>query len=245
MSVYDLLKKIARSIIPKSFLFKHELKFRFFSYLLHKGDLFECNICHSKLKHFIENENSTCPRCGSIARERRLWEIIQTKNLFLKENILDFSPSRSIYREFKKIKGKKYVGTDLSGNFLADKSFDITSIDAKDQSFDLILCYHILEHIIDDQKAMSELYRILNKNGICIIQTPFKVGGIYEDYTKTSPKERLEAFGQDDHVRVYSVEALIARLENVGFKIEKLTFKEQQNNRHGFKQNEVVLICSK
>jgi SAM-dependent methyltransferase len=245
MILYNTLKKIAKLFISKKFLFSNELKFRYLFYLFYKGNSFVCNICNGKLKTFITNENKSCPKCGSIARERRLWDIICTNNFLEKETILDFSPSRSLYRLIKKIKNENYLGTDLSGDFIADKSFDITTIDSEDNSFDLIFCYHILEHVIDDQKAMSELYRILKKNGFCIIQTPFKEGEIYENHNITNPKERLLAFGQEDHVRIYSVAGLTERLENCGFNIKVLTFNEKEDNLNGFNQNETVIICSK
>ena len=66
--------------------------------------------------------------------------------------ILDFSPSRCFNRKMKSLKNINYFSTDLSGNFLADYKYDITKIDCETEKFDLIICYHILEHIIEDLK---------------------------------------------------------------------------------------------
>ncbi len=110
-------------------------------------------------------------------------------------------------------------------------------------AFDLIICYHILEHIENDSQAMIELQRVLKPNGSCIIQTPFKEGDIYEDFSIKSPDERLKAFGQKDHVRIYSVEGLQQRLKENGFQdVEIKTFPAE--GRYGFME-ETVLICKK
>lgn len=138
------------------------------------------------------------------------------------------------------------MSSDYENDFLADYKFDITNIDQPNETFDAIICYHILEHVIDDRKAMSELYRILKPNGTIVIQTPFKKGEIYEDYSILSAPERKQHFGQEDHVRVYSVYGLQGRLENAHFKVKTITFKETKDDfKLGFKSPEIVLIATK
>ncbi len=131
------------------------------------------------------------------------------------------------------------------GEFYADKHYDITKIEESDNSFDLIICYHILEHIEDDQAAMDELYRVLKKGGSCIIQTPFKDGEIYEDDTIMIAEERLKYFGQEDHIRIYSVDGLKKRLIQSGFDVKVNKFNEEENNFNGFSEAESVLIVKK
>ena len=147
------------------------------------------------------------------------------------------------YRKWKKIKTVDYTASDLSGDFIADVQFDITNISKPDESYDLIICYHILEHVIEDVKAMKELYRILKPNGTIIIQTPFKDGKIYEDYSIQSETERLKHFGQEDHVRIYSVDGLKKRLESIGFDIIVNQFEE--NIYLGFSNNEIIILATK
>ena len=157
--------------------------------------------------------------------------------------VLHFSPSRSVYRLLKKNPDIKYFSTDFENEFIAEYNYDITQIPLEDNFFDLIICYHILEHIENDKKAMAELHRVLKQNGSCIIQTPFKTGDIYEDFSKKTKAERLVAFGQEDHVRVYSVAGLQQRLMESGFKnVEAKTFSA--NVRYGFTE-ETILIASK
>ena len=129
--------------------------------------------------------------------------------------------------------------------FEADEKYDIQAIDVADNSFDMVLCYHVLEHIPDDRKAMSELYRVLKPEGICYIQTPFNDGEIYEDKSIITPEGRLEHFGQDDHLRIYSATGLKSRLEQVGFEVEIMIFGIDKANRNGFKEDEIVLVCKK
>jgi hypothetical protein len=92
---------------------------------------------------------------------------------------------------------------------------------------------------------MSELFKILKPQGKCFIQTPFKEGGIYEDVSKQSKEERRQHFGQEDHVRIYSISGLKSRLENIGFKVDILSFSNEADNYFGFSQKENVLMCTK
>ncbi|MDC8000162.1 methyltransferase domain-containing protein [Aequorivita todarodis] len=242
--MYQSLKKVALSVIPKKILFKNEVFFRsVFSFYL-RGKEYECKVCGNGIKRFIEipDGDLLCPFCGSRSRTRRLYSFLNENNL-IHGKVLHFSPSRSVYRLLKKNPNITYFSTDFEDEFLADYRYDITQIPLKNDFFDLIICYHILEHIEDDKKAMEELYRVLKPNGTCIIQTPFKEGSIYEDFSKKTPEERLEAFGQEDHVRIYSVEGLRQRLKENGFqKVEIKTFPA--NRRYGFME-ETVLIGKK
>ena len=242
--MYSSIKRFIVKIVPKQVLFHYEYSLRNFYSLFYTGNKFQCNICDIKLSNFVLLDNDRlCPRCGSLQRTRRLWQILNDGFLQNGIKILDFSPSRSIYRLLKK--NYNYLSSDLSGDFLSEVAFDITKIDAENESYDLIICYHILEHIDDDIKAMKELFRVLRRGGNCLIQTPFKEGEIFEDSTIKSPKEREKYFGQFDHVRIYSIEGLKKRLENVGFKVTPKHFTSEYENLHGLSKNETVLICNK
>ena len=228
-------------------MFKNELCFRYWYGIFYLGNNHQCNICEKKLSSFVtlENDDLLCPFCGSLSRNRRLWSLL-IENRILKGNILHFSPSRSLYRKLKTQKNLNYISSDYENEFLADYKFDITNINLPKEKFDVIICYHILEHIIDDTKAMLELYRILKPKGRIFIQTPFKEGEIHEDHSIVMPSDRLQYFGQEDHVRVYSISGLKARLEYNGFKVKTITFNENINDfRFGFKSPENILILTK
>ena len=245
MSIYLKIKKNILKIIPKRILIRYEYPIRYLYYLKFVGNNYKCNICKKEISSFVDiNNDRLCPRCGSLQRTRRLWQILDNDFLKKGHKILDFSPSRSIYRLMKK-RDYFYISSDISGDFISDVSYNIKDIDSEDESFNLIICYHILEHIDDDFKAMSELWRILKKGGHCIIQTPYKEGEIYENESITSPMEREKHFGQADHVRIYSANGLKNRLENAGFKVEIKNYKEKHENINGFNDTEAVLICEK
>ncbi len=242
--MYQTLKKIALSLIPRKILFENELFFRsIFSFQL-SGKDHECTVCKKGLKRFIEipDGDILCPFCGSRARTRRLYSFLNENHLIYGK-VLHFSPSRSVYRLLNKNPNITYFSTDYEDEFIAEYQYDITQIPLENDFFDLIICYHILEHIEDDKKAMEELHRVLKVGGACLIQTPFKEGEIYEDFSKKTQEERLAAFGQEDHVRIYSVNGLEERLKKNGFQnVEIKTFPA--NERYGFME-ETVLISKK
>ena len=95
---------------------------------------------------------------------------------------------------------------------------------------------------------MQELFRVLKEGGKALIQTPFKEGEIYENDAIISPEDRLRHFGQEDHVRIYSVSGLKRRLEKAGFALEDRNFVALEDDsalRLGLKETEIILIASK
>ena len=103
---------------------------------------------------------------------------------------------------------------------------DITSTSFKDNTFDCILCSHVLEHIVDDRKAMSELCRVMKPNGFGIFQVPIKRETTFENHSIITPEQRLRHFGQEDHVRIYGKD-FKARLENSGFIVKVETYLDK------------------
>lgn len=241
--MYREIKRLLKLFFPRKLLFRYEPFFRSIYARWYRGEQYHCNICDTGLRTFIslENGDQLCPKCGSIARNRRLWQILQSGLLRPNITVLDFSPSRCLYRAMKSQKDLTYISTDISGDFLADRQYNITAIDAPENSFDLILCYHILEHIPEDRQAMQELYRVLRPAGTCLVQTPFQAGAIYEDERITAPADRLIHFGQEDHVRIYSVEGIRKRLEEVGFSVSVKKFEPESTVKNGFATGETVL----
>jgi len=243
--MYNSLKNTIAQLIPKKILFRVEPVFRKCFSILKKGNNYKCVICNFKASDWVHlpNHDLLCPNCGSLSRDRHLWQLVKENYIKNDIQILDFSPSRALFRKWKKEKNVKHIASDLSGDFIADVTFDITQIPEKENTFDLIICYHILEHVIEDVKAMKELHRVLKPNGTILIQTPFKEGDIYEDYNITSESERLLHFGQEDHVRIYSIEGLKNRLESAGLTV---TVNQYEKDTYlGFSDKEVILFATK
>lgn len=251
--MYQLLKTIFHTIVPRRLFVRIEGGLRQIIYLFYyRGTQLSCNICDANLRTFINLQNGerSCPRCGSLARNRRLYHILTHQNLLANKNILDFSPSRCLFRKLKPDKTiLKYLSSDFEDEFLADNAYDITNIPEPDNAFDTIICYHILEHIQDDSKAMTELHRVLNTTGTLLIQTPFDMHAtdIYEDASIQTPTERLTHFGQQDHVRIYTVQGLKHRLQQAGLTVteNKYTTLSETEIQYGFSPNETVLFCTK
>jgi SAM-dependent methyltransferase len=195
-----------------------------------QGNKFICPCCEGNFREFLmagvhkrKRKNARCPRCGSLERHRLLWLYLKNKTSFLtdKTSILDVAPMECLQTKFKQLKNIHYVGVDMDSH-LAMLTMDLTAIPMKDNSFDCIICYHVLEHISDDQEAMRELFRVLKPGGVGILQSPvdLTLEKTFEDPTIVSPKDRAHHFGQEDHVRIYGKD-YEERLQKAGFIIKK------------------------
>ena len=192
-----------------------------------RGNQVSCPICGGNFRRFLEfrgRQNARCPRCGALERHRAALTILQTQtNLFTAQlRVLHFAPEQGLSRILRAARNLDYVTADIRPG-AADLTMDITDIDAPDESFDVVLCSHVMEHIQDDMQAMREIRRILRRDGWAFIIVPFDPSRteIYEDPTITSPEGRLAAFGQSDHVRYYSASGFEQRLQQAGFSVQR------------------------
>lgn len=168
--------------------------------------------------------------------------------------MLHVAPEWKLFQKFSSFPGIDYCPVDKFTEGYryppGTIDMDITEMDYPDNNFDFILCSHVLEHILDDKKAMMELYRVLKPDGWGILQVPIDMqrDETYEDNSITKPDERQKAFGQFDHVRIYGKD-YIDRLRSVGFSVEfnqyaqKLT--EAERFRFGFGDGEPLFIVKK
>ena len=113
----------------------------------------------------------------------------------------------------------RYITADLSSPE-ADEHFDITSIPHPDDSFDSIICSHVLEHVADDRTAIQELHRVLAPHGWAIVMVPVDQSRelTYEDPSIVDPADRKREFWQEDHVRLYGRD-FPERLRDAGFDV--------------------------
>ena len=121
----------------------------------------------------------------------------------------------------------EYISGDLNALMNCDIILDITDMNFEDNFFDVIICNHVLEHVKDGRKAMSELFRVLKPKGFAILQVPISKNAkeTFEDFSITTPKGREKYFGQKDHVRIYGNEDYKKILESVGFKLDVYDIK--------------------
>ena len=166
--------------------------------------------------------------------------------------VLHFAPELIFYKLFSSHKLIDYWPVDLNPDAYhgrVRKAVDITNIPFDDDSFDLIMCTHVLEHIPDDRKAMRELYRVLKpKKGIAFINVPlYNLPVTFENPEYNTPELRLKYFGQKDHVRKYGND-YPERLSDVGFGIQIFTAKGTDNKileHYGFRKNGKTFVCRK
>lgn len=170
----------------------------------------------------VPRDDAQCVWCGALERHRLLWLYLQRKtDIFLTENgkkMLHVAPERCLEARFRQALGKGYLTADLFADGV-DVKMDICEINYPDNSFDVIYCSHVLEHVPDDRKAMREFQRVLNLKGWAILLVPITVQKTIEDASVSDPNERLRLFGQEDHIRRYGADYQ-DRLNEAGFEVE-------------------------
>jgi SAM-dependent methyltransferase len=249
--------KAILNLVPRPWLIKLSLWFRPIIRLYFKGSRFTDPIDGSSYRKFLPygyqniRPNALCPGTLSLERHRLLWLYLQFKTTFLTDTlkVLHIAPEQVFYKKFKSFTNWDYTTTDLYSP-LADIKADICALPFEDETFDLILCNHVLEHIPDDHKAMSELYRVLKKGGTLIAQVPLEEGRLksFEDDSITDKKKRTEIFGQYDHVRLYGMD-YYQRLESIGFQTEAVDFlkelSEEEIVRYALPKKEDIPVARK
>lgn len=254
------MKKIAKFLlntIPRPLLINLSIFLRPLIYLFFKGSKFSDPIDGKSYRKFLpygygkQRENALSPGTLSLERHRQMWLYLQNETDFFTKNykVLHIAPEQEFLRRFKKMKNLDYTSADLYSP-IVDVKADILDLPFENESFDIIFCNHVLEHIEDDQKAMSELYRVMRKDGWGIFQVPMKnsLEKSYEDFSIIDPKERQKHFGQYDHVRWYGMD-YFERLRNVGFEVDinyySKKFSKEEIIRFGLMENEILPVVSK
>lgn len=242
--------------------------------------LFRCPLCGSGLSHFnklddyyfekldehqsvhslFQNETLnflkySCPVCGASDRNR-LYALYFEKRLPEIESrgqtvhLLDIAPDKNLAAWIRKYPFINYRSVDLATK-KADDQADITCMSLyENDRFDIIICSHVLEHVADDRKAISEIYRVLNPNGFAIIMVPIKLN-LQEDLENpawTSEAERWKYYGQNDHVRMYSKTGFIAKLNQAGFKVSQFGaeyFGSEVFKKNGIHPRSVLYVVEK
>lgn len=231
-SVSKKLFKLILNIIPRPLLIRVSYIIRPVLAFFLKGDKYIDPIDGKSFKTFLpygyetQRDNVLSPSTLSLERHRLLWLYLRNEtNFFSNElKVLHFAPEQCFFKRFKKLKNLEYTTTDLLSP-IADVKADICNLPFKDNSYDIILCNHVLEHIPDDTKAMQELYRVLKVGGMGIFQIPqdLKKETTFEDDSITDKKERAKIFGQYDHVRIYGRD-YFDKLRTIGFKVDEVDY---------------------
>lgn len=226
-------------------------------YQFYKGNQFIDPIDGKSYRKFLpygygkQRENALSPGTLSLERHRQMWLYLQNETDFFSKNykVLHIAPEQEFLRKFKKMSNLDYTSADLFSP-IVDVKADILDLPFENESFDIVICNHVLEHIEDDAKAMHELYRVMKRGGWGIFQVPMKtsLAKTYEDFSITDPKERQKHFGQYDHVRWYGMD-YFDRLRNAGFSTEpnfySQKYSQEDIKKYGLMENEILPVVFK
>lgn len=169
---------------------------------------------------FNKRNNARCLNCKSLERHRFVTFFLTKTNMQFKK-LLHIAPEKPLIKLFTSISNEYICGDIDPARFTIPNiiHIDATNIPFKNE-FDCIFASHVLEHIIDDTKAMKEIYNALTQNGrfIALVPQRFSREKTYEDASIVTEEARQQHFGQKDHVRWYGLD-FTKRLKDAGFYI--------------------------
>ena len=226
--------KIILNRVPRPLLIKLSYVVRPFIAFYLKGNKYTDPIDNKSFRKFlpygyqIQRQNVLSPSTLSLERHRLLWLYLTNETDFFtsKKKVLHMAPEQCFLARFRKL-NHDYKTADLDSP-IADVKADIINLPFNDNSFDIIFCNHVLEHVQDDTKAMKELFRVMKKGGMGIFQVPQDLNRnvTFEDNSITDPKKRAKIFGQYDHVRVYGRD-YFDKLRSIGFNVEEVNYSQK------------------
>ena len=252
-----LIISIVTRLVPRHYLHRVSHFFLRILSIFMKGDNFEDPINGKTYRKLLPygrlqpRENALAPNSMSLERHRLLWLFLNKRTNFFKDQLtfLHIAPEYCFIPLFKKQKNLNYTTADLNSPW-ADVHFDVHEIPFDEESFDVIMCNHVLEHVEDDHQCMKELHRVMKPGGWGIFQVPIDYNNklTYEDSSITDPKEREIHFWQKDHVRLYGLD-YPKKLEKAGFKVDvfdpKTSLKDVDYEKLRLNSSELIFIARK
>ncbi|MEO5853965.1 MAG: class I SAM-dependent methyltransferase [Nocardioides sp.] len=189
-----------------------------------------CPVCaHTGRKAFRPGPDgrpdARCPRCRSLERHRFLAVLLDCLRPALGDVdvLLDIAPYPLTTQVLQTLAPRRHLRLDLGlDNRLVDALADLTALPVADGSVDLVMCYHVLEHVPDDRRAMREIARVLAPGGLALVQVPIRFGTVTDEDPDADEDERTIRFGQRDHVRFYG-DDFEDRLEECGLSFQRVT----------------------
>ncbi len=220
----------------------------------HRANNVHCPICESGFDRFKDDwnrPNALCWRCGSHERHRAQWLLLDRVRPQLLDDarsLLHFSPEWCLRDQLESCSHLRYVTSDLDETQDVDLRLDVTALALPDDSFDAVICSHVLEHVLDDGAAMRELCRVTAPGGWCLVMVPLALdrAQTYEDPSITAREDRRREFLQHDHVRLYAPD-IAERLRSAGFEVEVIDLPAELGPadaaRYGLLASDLILLC--
>jgi SAM-dependent methyltransferase len=254
------MKKIIAFLIrfvPRKYLQRLTGVGRWMFSILYAGSNVTCPVCEKSFRSFLPygritpRDNALCPNCLSLERHRLVYLYLKEKTNFFHQtlSVLHIAPELCFIKRFEKQHGDNYITADLESP-LAKVKMDIHAIPFDANTFDVVLCNHVLEHVQDDIQSMSEIHRVLKPGGFAILMVPLYPplpDETFADHSPMSPREREQKFGQADHVRKFGKD-YTRRIEQAGLHPIEDRFAsslgEENRKRYGIFE-EVVFVGRK
>lgn len=223
--------------------------------LFYRGNSVVCPICSTSFRKFLPygrvnpRQNALCPNCLSLERHRLIWLYLNERTDFFNKqlDVLHIAPEACFIRRFEMVHKAHYTTADIESP-LAKVKMDIQAMPFSDNSFDVVLCNHVLEHVDDDMAALKEIGRVLKPGGFSILQVPFfspVPEKTMEDRSVTDKRERERLYGQADHVRRYGKD-YADRIRSTGLHVKEEKFagdaSEEACRKYGISKNEILYI---
>jgi SAM-dependent methyltransferase len=246
-------------ILPRPLLIKLSLVFKKLSPLLYAGNKYEDPINGKTYRKFLpygysgsaKRNNALSPGTMSLERHRLMWMYLKEKTSFFtdKWKVLHIAPEQCFYKLFRAMDNLDYTTGDYNSP-IADVHFDLHHAPFSDNTFDVVFCNHVLEHVEDAQQCMQELYRIMKPGGWGIFQVPIDSNRkeTYEDKNITTPEERAIHYWQKDHLRLFGLD-YADKLRAVGFDVTEEDYVFQMSpemvDRFRLDPAEIIFLCKK
>jgi SAM-dependent methyltransferase len=225
--------------------------------IFYYGNNVQCPIDGRTYRRFLpygrleSRPNALCPSSLSLERHRLMWVYLKDKTNFFTSRIklLHIAPELCFMKIFEGLSNIDYITADIESP-LAKVKMDVHEIPFEANSFDVVFCNHVMEHVENDLKAMSEIHRVLKPGGWAIIQSPVypELDDTIEDPSITAPAEKERIYGQNDHMRKYGRD-YSERLRAAGFKVKEDDFlnelSEETRRRYALPKHEIIYFCMK
>ncbi len=204
---------------------------RHYSRLSLRGTTVECQCCGWLGRKFWRG--TTCPRCGSSERHRFFALIFaRYRPEFAGKSLLEFAPSVCLKSVLHRNVAKRTTADIAHGR--GDLTLDICNMNVPSESYDVVMAFHVLEHVSDDQMAIAEMHRVLKPHGCAFLCVPITVKTTQE-IGPGSPAALKSLAGYPAHVRACGTD-YSERLSRAGFKVTTLdpwTLPESERNKFG------------